>query len=220
MSIVFHKNIELFFDKIRLQKCKKGQKAKLIIISFTSDGNLIEPLGNGVFALNLYLEQMLFDVLNQITSSFDCNEIPLKASKKVLIDENLSIVKLEALLLSILAEVSPSRKESYSVGAYNYKKIIEVMNSYIDENLSIDEIAAHCCLSPSNLKKTFKTYAGCGVTEHYNRLRIIKATKYLKAGMSVTDISKKMSFSSPGYFSNVFKRKTGLSPLQYRAEKM
>ena len=212
---VFHKPME--FHRL---KCKKGQKAQLVIISFTSEGELISPLGNGIFELNLYLEQMLFDTLNQITASFDCSEIPVKASKKVSVEENLSIVKLETLLLSILAEISPSRKEAYSVGAYNYKKIIEIMNSHLDENLSVDEIAALCCLSTSNLKKTFKTYAGCGVTEHYNRLRIIRASEYLKSGMSVTDISRRMAFSSVGYFSNVFKRETGLSPTQYRADKM
>ncbi len=212
---VFHKPME--FHRL---KCKKGQKAELVIISFTSQGDLIDHLGNGVFELNLYLEQLLFDTLKQITASFDCSEIPVRSSGKNLVEENLSISKLETLLLSILAEVSPSLKESYSVGAYNYKKIIEVMNSHLDENLSVDEIASLCCLSTSNLKKTFKTYAGCGVTEHYNRLRIIRATDYLKSGMSITDISRKMRFSSVGYFSNVFKRETGISPIKYRAEKM
>lgn len=212
---VFHKPME--FHRL---KCRKGQKAELVIISFSSAGNLIDPLGNGVFELNLYLEQMLFDTLKQINSAFDCREIPLKPSGKNPVEENLSLSKLETLLLSILAEISPSRKESYSVGAYNYKRIIEVMNCHLDENLSVDEIASLCCLSTSNLKKTFKVYAGCGVTEHYNRLRILRATEYLKSGMSVTDISRKMSFSSVGYFSNVFKRETGRSPLQYRAEKM
>ena len=212
---VFHRPME--FHRL---KCKKGQTAELVIISFTSQGGLIDHLGNGVFELNLYLEQMLFDTLKQITASFDCSEIPVKSSGKNPVEENLSLSKLETLLLSILAEVSPSRKESYSVGAYNYKKIIEVMNSHLDEKLSVDEIASLCCLSTSNLKKTFKTYAGCGVTEHYNRLRIMRAAEYLKSGMSATDISRKMSFSSPGYFSNVFKRETGLSPLRYRAEKM
>lgn len=212
---VFHKPME--FHRL---KCKKGQKAELIIISFTLEGKLIDHLGNGVFELNLYLEQMLFDTLKQITTSFDCSEIPVKSSGKNAVEENLSLSKLETLLLSILAEVSPSRKESYGVGAYNYKRIIEVMTSHLDENLSVDEIASLCCLSTSNLKKTFKTYAGCGVTEHYNRLRIMRASEYLKSGMSATDISRKMHFSSPGYFSNVFKRETGLSPLRYRAEKM
>ncbi len=212
---VFHKPME--FHRL---KCRKGQKAELIIISFSAEGDLIEPLGNGVFELNLYHQQMLFDTLKQINASFDCSDIPLKQSAKNPVEENLSVSRLESLLLSILSEISPSKKQSYSVGAHNYKKIIDVMNQHLDENLSVDDIAALCCLSPSNLKKTFKTYAGCGVMEHFNRLRIIRATEYLRQGISITDISRKMHFSSTGYFSSVFKRETGLSPLRYRAEKM
>lgn len=212
---VFHKPME--FHRL---KCKKGQKAELIIMSFSAEGDLITPLGNGVFELNLYLQQMLFDTLKQINSSFDCSDIPIKSSGKNPVEENLSISKLESLLLSVLSEISPSKKQSYSVGAHNYKKIIDVMNQHIDENLSIDDIATLCCLSPSNLKKTFKAYAGCGVIEHFNRLRVIKATEYLRQGLSATDISKRMQFSSPGYFSSVFKRETGVSPLRYRAEKL
>ena len=212
---IFHKPME--FHRLR---SKKGQSAELVIISFSCDGSLIEPLGNGVFEFNLYLREMILDTLRQINTSFDCSEIPIKPAGKNSIEERLSISKLESLLLSVLSGVSPSKKQSYSVGAHNYKKIIDVMNSHIDENLSVTDIAKLCCLSPGNLKKTFKTYAGCGVMEHFNRLRIIRSTEYLRQGMAVTDISRKMGFSSTGYFSAVFKKGTGLSPTKYRVERL
>ncbi len=212
---VFHKPME--FHRL---KCRKGQKAQLIIISFSADGNLIAPLGGGVFELSISIQQMLADTFKQITSSFDCKDIPLVPSSKNPIEESLSISKLETLLLSVLSNISPSKKQSYSVGAHNYKTIIDVMNTNIDQNLSVDEIASLCCLSTSNLKKTFKAYAGCGVMEHFNRLRIMRAAEYLKEGMSVSDIASKMQFSSTGYFSAVFKRETGFSPLKYRVEKL
>ena len=212
---IFHKPME--FHRLR---ARKGQKAELVIISFSTIGDLIEPLGNGLFELNLTLRQMLLDTLSQITSSFDCSGIPLKPGSQNFVEESLSFAKLEALLLSVLSAVSPSKKQSYSVGAYNYKKIIDVMNTHIDENLSVSEIAGLCCLSVGNLKKTFKTYAGCGVMEHFNRLRIIRSTEYLLQGMAVTDISRKMGFSSTGYFSSVFKKETGLSPTKYRLERL
>lgn len=212
---IFHKPME--FHRLR---SRKGQKAELVIISFSCDGDIIEPLGNGIFEFSLHLREMLFDTLRHILTSFDCEEIPLKPAGKNAIEEKLSISKLEHLLLSVLSGVSPSRKQSYSIGAHNYKKIIDVMNVHIDENLSVNEIAKLCCLSPGNLKKTFKTYAGCGVMEHFNRLRIIRSTEYLRQGMAVTDISRKMGFSSTGYFSAVFKKETGLSPTKYRLERL
>lgn len=208
---VFHKPME--FHRLW---CKKGQKGKLIIISFGYNGNLIDELGNGVFFLNLYLKQMLQETFNQIYTSFDCSDIPQLFSKNNVLDERISVAKLELLLLSIVSEISPDKKQEYTVGAHNYKKILSVMKSHIDENLSVDDIAALCCLSTSNLKKTFHKYAGCGVMQHFNRLRIIRACELLRRGISVAAVSEQMSFSSPSYFSAVFKRETGMLPTQYR----
>lgn len=208
---VFHKPME--FHRLW---CKKGQQGKLIILSFSYDGNLIDELGKGVFMLNLYLRQMLEETFEQILSSFGCSETPLSTPKADSLEESISYVKLELLLLSIASEISPDKKQEYTIGAHNYKKILSVMKSHIDENLSVDEIAALCCLSTSNLKKTFHTYAGCGVMQHFNRLRIIRAGELLRSGNSVADVSDMMSFSSPGYFSTVFKRETGILPTQYR----
>lgn len=211
---VFHKPME--FHRLW---CKKGQKGKLIIISFSYDGNLIDELGKGVFMLNLYLRQMLTETFEHILANFDCSDIPLLPSGSTALDESICVVKLELLLLSIASEISPDKNQAYTVGAYHYKNILNVMKSHIDENLSVDEIAALCCLSTSNLKKTFHTYAGCGVMQHFNRLRIMRAGDLLRNGLSVAQVSDKMSFSSPGYFSSVFKRETGMLPTQYRANK-
>lgn len=204
---IFHKPME--FHRLR---AKKGHKAELIIISFSVEGNLINSLSGGIFKLDLYLEQMLFDTFKQIQSAFDCSGIPLTYLQQNPIEEHISFARLELFLLSVLSQISPSKTEAYSVSAHNYKKIIDVMNNHIDENLSVDDIAALCCLGTSNVKKTFRIYAGCGVMQHFNRLRILRATAYLKSGMSISEISKRMSFSSPAYFSSVFKREMGVSP--------
>ena len=49
--------------------------------------------------------------------------------------------------------------------------------------------------------------------------KILYAKKLLAGGMGVTEVAEKMSFSSQNYFSVVFKRKVGVSPLQYKKEK-
>ncbi len=208
---IFHKPME--FHRLH---SKKGSHAELIIISFTAEGDLLAPLGGGVFELDLYLSQMLLNTYEQIETAFDCSDIPIRPAAKDSIEESLAFVNLELFLLSVLSKISPSKEQSYSVGARNYKKIISVMKNHIDENLSVNEIASLCCLGTSNVKKTFRTYAGCGVMQHYTRLRILRAAAYLKSGMSVTEIAARMSFSSPGYFSAVFKRETGVSPKNFK----
>ena len=205
---IFHRPME--FHRLW---CRKGQKGKLIIISFNYDGTLIDELSNGMFSLNAYLHQMLTETFQHISFNFD------NPAGNGTLDESICIAKLELLLLTIASEISPDKKQSYTVGAHNYKNILSVMKAHIDENLSVDDIASLACLSSSNLKKTFHIYAGCGVMQHFNRLKIMRASELLKSGLSVAEASDKLSFSSPEYFSYVFKRETGMSPAGFKANK-
>lgn len=214
-QIVFHKPME--FHRLR---SKSDGPSTLIIISFKSEGNEIDMLGDGVFELDINLREQLFDVFSQIINSFDCNIIVYpKSIDRRTIDENMAFLKLELFLLTVACGASPGKQQKYTASAHNYKKIIQTMNSHIYENLSVDDIARLCCLSTSNLKKTFKMYAGCGVMRHFNRIKIIRAMALIREGYSICEISDRLSFSSPNYFSAVFKRETGMLPTDYRNKK-
>ena len=80
----------------------------------------------------------------------------------------------------------------------------------------MEEIAAAVHLSVSALKRIFKKYAGMGVHKYFLKLKLKTAIELLENGDSVTEIAKKLNFSSQAYFTNVFKRETGESPSLYR----
>lgn len=209
-QVIFHKPLE--FHKIW---AKKGYNADVIIISFSDSLNNLTELGNGVFNLDIPMSQMLIETFEEITSTFNCTTFPVSRSDATALEENIAILKFELFLLNIIKQITPSKTQSKSVRAKNYKKIINVMKTNIDNNLSVDEIAKLCFLSTANLKKTFKLYSGLGVKEYYNKLRIIRACKLLQSGMRVGEVSEKMCFSSPNYFTVTFKKEMGLSPIQY-----
>lgn len=211
---VFHKPME--FHRLW---ARRGETAQLIIISFScAESRFIDVLGNGVFSLDTVLCHELCEVFEQLCSTFDCSVYPVGKADSSAAAEMSVLLRTELIFLAIVTEINPGHTQLRSIGAQNYKRILNVMKTRIDENLSVEEIAEQCFLSTSNLKKTFRRYAGCGVKEHYNKLRMIRAAELLKRGMRVSDVSGKMNFSSSNYFSGSFKREFGVSPAQYVAK--
>ena len=91
-----------------------------------------------------------------------------------------------------------------------------VLENNVSRNLSIEEIAALCAMSPVSVKQTFSRYAGMGVMNYFNRLKIQAAAAMLREGASVQETAAALGFSSQNYFSTVFKRIQGESPTAYK----
>ena len=212
-QIIYHKPME--FHRFWLDE---GMKAKIIVISFSLNGNQVDGLGNGVFNLSLDMVQTLFDIVEDFSKILDCSDYGIIPS---VIEDSLHIQKISAKFLCFLIDnIKKAANSTYklqSTAISNYKRIIRVLKDNIYEKLTVEDIAKLSLLGVSNLKKTFSAYAGCGVMSYFNSLKIIKATELLKESeLSVAAISEKLGFTSPNYFSVVFKKGTGLLPLQYR----
>jgi AraC-like DNA-binding protein len=121
-----------------------------------------------------------------------------------------------SLFLSICDTYDGSFAESDADSARIYKSAVEYMNENLEKNLSVCDIAEYCCLSTTGLKKVFTEYAGIGIHKFFLKLKIKKAATLLAGGITTSEISHLLGFSSQGYFSEAFKRETGLSPKEYR----
>lgn len=138
-----------------------------------------------------------------------------------------------------LAEADISQREKMFLVAENIHKIIMAVSDLsldrhtnlfaaIENALSesvytkstLDEIAARLFISKSNLIRVFKKNTGITPYQYLldEKIRIAKALLSTTT-MKVKTISDKLSFSDEHYFSHLFKEKTGLSPLQYKARK-
>jgi two-component system response regulator YesN len=97
------------------------------------------------------------------------------------------------------------------------KEYIE--HHYTDPELSLNEVASHMNLSASHFSVVFGQEAGQTFKEYLTELRINKAKELLRmTALRSADIAFQVGYNDPHYFSSVFKKHTGLSPIEFRSQ--
>ena len=203
-----HKPME--FHKLwNVENCQ----TTIIVFSFAADN--MPECSSRLFELkDISVAQ---NVLWRIRSSFDFhvrNVVGVKPDCET--KSQIALKYLETFILDTLTRQSNPEEITQSRSMKNYANIISVLEKNIHNNLSVPELAEICNMSEINLKQTFSRYAGMGVKNYFNRLKINAAIPMLQAGSTVQEVSDAFGFSSQNYFCTVFKRITGHAPSFYR----
>ena len=119
----------------------------------------------------------------------------------------------ESVLLHTLSRMKsekPSQNEIISA-------VLQITeNNFNDHELSIVSIGEELSYHPKYLSHLFKKEMGVGFSEYLRDKRINYARTLLDHGLdSIKNVSLLSGFNDPLYFSNVFKKVTGISPKQY-----
>lgn len=105
------------------------------------------------------------------------------------------------------------------------KNIVEIAQEYIQQEFSDPEIclektAMEIGLTTAYFSGLFKKETGEAFVEYLTRLRLEKAMQMLdETDAKIYEIAEKTGYSDAGYFSHVFKKKYGVSPIQYRRQR-
>lgn len=107
--------------------------------------------------------------------------------------------------------------------AHKAESVVERAKRYIHENfkqeLSREDVAAHVYLTGDYLAKVFKSETGLTIKEYLNDCRIHAAKqKLLESQASISEIAMESGFDTLSYFSTVFKKLTGETPIAYRSK--
>lgn len=94
------------------------------------------------------------------------------------------------------------------------QKALNYINDNISETeLSVEVLASEVFLSRSQLYRKIKTLTGVSVNEFIRNVRLEKAKELIEFGNdNINEISYKVGFSSPSYFTKCFKEKFGYLP--------
>lgn len=103
-------------------------------------------------------------------------------------------------------------------------KFVQNVQQYITEHLESDglnrnSIAAFVHMNPDYLSCLFHTKFHQTLSSYLNTARIDRAKDLLlHSSLSLNEISEKTGFSNSSYFHKQFKKATGLTPQQFRAQ--
>ena len=91
------------------------------------------------------------------------------------------------------------------------------INAHFRQQITAGDIAAAAGFSPNYLSRKFREAAGIGVHDYLVFIRLRNAAfELLTTDDSVTDIALRNGFSDSNYFKDVFKKKYGMTPREYR----
>lgn len=97
---------------------------------------------------------------------------------------------------------------------------IQYLNTHYSEHMTLEDMARKVYLSPSYFSRIFKKETGISFSSYLNRVRIEHSKELLRhQNLRLTDIALLSGFEDQSYFTKVFKKITGTTPLHYRESK-
>ncbi|HBG40148.1 MAG TPA: AraC family transcriptional regulator [Porphyromonadaceae bacterium] len=92
-----------------------------------------------------------------------------------------------------------------------------IMNENISREIDFDQLARKLGTSYSWFRKVFKEYTGYPPAKYFHEIKLRKAKELLaETNLSIKEIAYRLNYSSYEYFLSLFKKRVGVTPLDYR----
>ncbi|MGD1833902.1 MAG: response regulator transcription factor [Sphaerochaetaceae bacterium] len=110
--------------------------------------------------------------------------------------------------------ISDHKSNCYSK---NIRDALDLIDRKYKNNISLEELARELGLTSTYLSKLFKREVGIKFKEYILQKQMDEAKRLLReTNDKIYEIAEAVGFSDQHYFSDVFKRMTSLTPLEYR----
>ncbi|MEO8254922.1 MAG: AraC family transcriptional regulator [Flavobacterium sp.] len=155
-------------------------------------------------AIKIAFEESRISLLNEI----------IKLLENDFSDEKMELIHFR--LLTFFSSMCYSNTSDNPIEDKISHSII-FMKSHLSQILTIGELADQVFYSVSRYSELFKQKTGYSPIQFFIRLKIQKSCEYLNfTNLNIKEIGKEVGFDDPYYFSRMFKKQIGLSPMQYK----
>lgn len=119
------------------------------------------------------------------------------------------------ILFCLIDYLNAIREGSIAALAYKAKQYVE--RNYFRADLSLAEVAAVANMSANYFSMIFRQITGITFSNHLMKLRLQRAKELLEnTDKKIYEIAEYIGYDTTTYFSTIFKRKYGISPVDYR----
>ena len=228
-------DVMIFNCKSAVKKAMLGKSGMncISIILFTDDAisYLNEFLGSNDFSRS--------DFFNDIRKSdsaisFPCGELLEKIFLETIrlpgafskYTVKLAVVHIIVLLIKKFRDkdgcdvkIKSDTADVYFSGTTGRKvqNVRRIINSNLEKEISIEELAAKVNLNRTTLQKVFKEMYGLTVNEYRTKARLQLGKNLLvSTDLSITEIAGRCGYTNASKFSEVFKKNEGVLPKDWR----
>jgi len=188
---------------------------------------LIEPLGGQPVLSALFADYLLMDMLvtcTQLLKDMNCDAetvLPEVKNFSALPFKRSTREELDLAMRSILSRTFAARDTHSGMkhASLIRKAHAYISENYADANISLQSVASHVALSSNHFCTVFAQETGQTFIEYLTGVRIAQAKTLLaNLSMRTSEVAYSVGYNDSHYFSYIFKKNTGHTPRDYRAQ--
>lgn len=214
---------------------KLSENAVFVIPPTTTHSTFIKKCDGVMYILKIpfeALEQfinikniMAYENLDVNSLSYVCEYFDemLELANKLIEDDNNIFCRMKHLLsifevLSRNSTRSANTNVSKKINEFDIKRLIKWTDENFANRINIEDVAKVAGYSKYYFCIKFKKITGMTYMNYLNLVRTSHAKLLLQQPGSITKIASRCGFEDTSYFSQLFKKYTGLTPQQYRKQ--
>lgn len=125
--------------------------------------------------------------------------------------------QLNMVIYEIIAEVADILRKREIHLSPDILKAKDYLDKHLEASVRIEGLEKLLCMSGRQINRIFKNEMSTSPYQYLLAKRLDLAKSLLSnSTLSVKQIAARLKFSDPYYFSNIFKKKVGISPQHYR----
>lgn len=207
------------FHKIR---CDGTSAANSVILSFDCSCTELMSIAGTVITCTNSERELMGRIIEEASDAFSTplgtpyTSVLEKSESRRFGCEQLVQLYMEQLLISLIRGNRRTVEIKKADSGTLLLRICDYLENNVEKKLTFDDIQKEFNASASVIKRLFQNNMSCGIMEHFTRLKIDEAKRMIRENeYNFTEISEKLGFNTPQYFTAVFRRLSGMSPSEY-----